>query len=79
MKVENINIKSILLISGVVILGILWVLFWRGLIPGNQMDVFCLLSAPTVLIVIVLINLGRGAGGRHQKSEDSPDRFGKSI
>ncbi len=75
----NKHIRSILIISGVVLIGVLWLLFFRGLTPGDEMDAFCLLLVATVLIVILLINLGRGAISLQRDTDDSPDRFGRSF
>ncbi len=62
-----------------VVIAILWVLFLMGRIPGDEMDAFCLLLAPTVLIILLFINMGRGAVTLRDETDDSPDRFGESF
>lgn len=75
---KNVSPRSIISIAGITLIGF-WVLFFSGFLPGEETEGFCLLSIITVLVVILLINFGKGAVSQSDEHDDSPDRFGESF
>ncbi len=73
------RLQRIILIGVIVLIGILWVLFFYGYLPGNAMDTFCYLLLSTVLFIILMFNWGRGAFSQRDGHDESADRFGKSF
>jgi len=79
MKGSKVNPRATIMFVSLVSIIMLWVLFFFNMIPGDPMDVFCILLIPTVLLIILMFKVGGGAISQDDKHDDAPDRFGESF